>query len=79
MGFPVRFTEEAEKDLSDAATWFADEAGFELARLDELRSRRLQVNQAIGSLLTLDDPEREFLQSVLKDLHVQLKSLDESI
>ena len=31
MGFPVRFTEEAEEDLADAATWFADEVGFELA------------------------------------------------
>ena len=31
MGFPVRFAEEAEKDLSGAATWFADEIGLELA------------------------------------------------
>lgn len=31
MGFPVRFTEEAEKDLADTATWFADEVGLELA------------------------------------------------
>ncbi len=51
----------------------------ELARLDELRSRRKQVGQAIRSLLTLDDPESEFLQTELKDLHGQLKSLDESI
>lgn len=35
--------------------------------------------QAIRSLLTLDDPESEFLQTELKDLHGQLKSLDESI
>ena len=51
----------------------------ELARLDELRTRRKQVGQAIRSLLTLDDPESEFLQNELKDLHGQLKSLDESI
>ena len=51
----------------------------ELARLDELRTRRKQVGQAIRSLLTLDDPESEFLQTELKDLHGQLKSLDESI
>jgi hypothetical protein len=37
------------------------------------------VGQAIRSLLTLDDPESEFLQTELKDLHGQLKSLDESI
>jgi septal ring factor EnvC (AmiA/AmiB activator) len=37
------------------------------------------VGQAIRSLLTLDDPESDFLQSELKDLHGQLKSLDESI
>jgi hypothetical protein len=29
--------------------------------------------------LTLDDPESEFLQSELKDLLGQLKSLDQSI
>lgn len=51
----------------------------ELARVDELRTRRKQVGQAIRSLLTLDDPESEFLQTELKDLHGQLKSLDESI
>ncbi len=51
----------------------------EIARLDELRTRRKQVGQAIRSLLTLDDPESEFLQTELKDLHGQLKSLDESI
>ncbi len=51
----------------------------ELARLDELCTRRKQVGQAIRSLLTLDDPESEFLQTELKDLHGQLKSLDESI
>ena len=51
----------------------------ELARLVELRTRRKQVGQAIRSLLTLDDPESEFLQNELKDLHGQLKSLDESI
>ncbi len=50
-----------------------------MARLDELRTRRKQVGQAIRSLLTLDDPESEFLQSELKDLHGQLKSLDDSI
>lgn len=31
MSFPIRFTEEAEKDLADAATWFADEVGIDLA------------------------------------------------
>ncbi len=35
--------------------------------------------EAICSLLTLDDPESEFLQTELKDLHGQLKSLDGSI
>lgn len=34
----------------------------ELAKLDELRTRRKQVGQAIRSLLTLDDPESDFLQ-----------------
>lgn len=51
----------------------------ELARLEELRARRKRVGQAIRSLLTLNDPESEFLQAELKDLHGQLKSLDESI
>ena len=51
----------------------------QLARLDELRTRRKQVGQAIRSLLTLDDLESEFLQNELKDLHGQLKSLDDSI
>ena len=37
------------------------------------------MGQAIRSLLTVDDPESEFLQIELKDLHGQLKSLDESI
>lgn len=32
MAFPVRFTEEAEKDLIDAATWFADEMNVDLAK-----------------------------------------------
>jgi plasmid stabilization system protein ParE len=31
MAFPVRFTEEAEKDLINAATWFAGEVGIDLA------------------------------------------------
>lgn len=31
MSLPVRFTEEAEEDLRQAATWFACEAGFDLA------------------------------------------------
>ena len=31
MAFPVRFTEEAEKDLIDAATWLADEVNVDLA------------------------------------------------
>ena len=29
MAFPVRFTEEAEKDLIDAAMWFADEVNVD--------------------------------------------------
>ena len=37
------------------------------------------MGQAIRSLLTLDDSESEFLQTELKDLHGQLKSLNESI
>jgi plasmid stabilization system protein ParE len=31
MSYPIRFTEEAEKDLADAAVWFADEVGIDLA------------------------------------------------
>lgn len=31
MAFPVRLTEEAEKDLIDAATWFVDEMNVDLA------------------------------------------------
>jgi toxin ParE1/3/4 len=31
MTYPIRFTEEAEKDLTEAASWFADEIGIELA------------------------------------------------
>ncbi len=54
-------------------------SAIELARLDELRTRRKHVGQAMRSLLTLDDPESDFLQTELKDLHGQLKSLDESI
>ncbi|MDA7541425.1 recombinase family protein [bacterium] len=68
------------RTFREVATLAKDGPGAdELARLDELRTRRKQVGQAIRSLLTLDDPESEFLQNELKDLHGQLKSLDDSI
>ena len=48
MLYPIRFTEEAEKDLADAAMWFADEVGIELANrfidLVETNTRKIAEN-----------------------------------
>ncbi len=48
MSYPIRFTEEAEKDLADAAVWFADEVGIDLADrfidLVETNTRKIAEN-----------------------------------
>lgn len=48
MSFSVRFTEEAEKDLIEAAVWFADEVGVDLANqfvdLVETKTRTIAEN-----------------------------------
>ncbi len=45
MSYPIRFTEEAEKDLADAAMWFAGEAGIELANrfIDVVETTTLKI------------------------------------
>lgn len=48
MPYPIRFTEEAEKDLADAAIWFADHVGIDLANrfvdLVETNTRKISEN-----------------------------------
>jgi site-specific DNA recombinase len=50
-----------------------------VTRLDELRERRHQAEQAARSLLGLQDPESPLVQSELKRLNKEIKSLDASI
>ena len=50
-----------------------------LSRLEELRTRRQQSEQAARSLLGLHDPESPFVKSELKRLNAEMKSLDDSI
>ena len=46
----------------------------DVSRLEERRGRRKRAEQAIRSLLTLDDPESEFIQTELKRNHGELKT-----
>ncbi|MFM9064699.1 MAG: recombinase zinc beta ribbon domain-containing protein [Pirellula sp.] len=50
-----------------------------LSRLEELRGRRHQAEQAARSLLDLKDPDGPIVKSELKRLNEQMKSLDDSI
>ncbi|MFM7974311.1 MAG: recombinase zinc beta ribbon domain-containing protein, partial [Pirellula sp.] len=50
-----------------------------LSRLEELRGRRHQAEQAARSLLDLKDPDGPLVKSELKRLNEQMKSLDDSI
>lgn len=50
-----------------------------VSRLDELRGRRHQAEQAVRSLLGLNDPESSMVQSELKRLNGEIKSLEASI
>lgn len=50
-----------------------------ISRLDELRGRRHQSEQAARSLLGLNDPESSLVQSELKRLNGEIKSLEASI
>jgi site-specific DNA recombinase len=60
---------------SGAETGQADK----ISRLDELRGRRHQAEQAARSLLGLNDPESSLVQSELKRLNGEIKSLEVSI
>lgn len=48
-------------------------------RLDKLDGRRQTTERAIRSLLALDDPDSEFLQTELQRLHAELKVINHSI
>jgi site-specific DNA recombinase len=50
-----------------------------VSRLEELRGRRHQAEQAARSLLGLNDPESSLVQSELKRLNGEIKSLEASI
>lgn len=50
-----------------------------VSRVEELRGRRKRAEQAIRSLLTLDDPESEFIQTELKRLHGEMKLVNDAI
>ena len=50
-----------------------------VSRLEELRGRRHQAEQAARSLLNLNDPEGPFVQSELKRLNAEMKLLGDSI
>jgi site-specific DNA recombinase len=50
-----------------------------VSRLEELRGRRHQAEQAARSLLGLQDPESQFVKSELKRLNAEMKSLGNSI
>lgn len=51
----------------------------DVSRLEERRGRRKRAEQAIRSLLTLDDPESEFIQTELKRNHGELKLINDAI
>lgn len=50
-----------------------------VSRLEDLRGRRQQAEQAARSLLGLQDPESPFVKSELKRLNSEMKSLSDSI
>jgi hypothetical protein len=50
-----------------------------VSRLEELRGRRQQTEQAARSILGLQDPESAFVKSELKRLNAEMKSLCDSI
>ena len=50
-----------------------------VSRIEELRGRRQQAEQAARSLLGLQDPESPFVKSELKRLNAEMKSLGDSI
>jgi site-specific DNA recombinase len=50
-----------------------------VSRLDDLRGRSKQAEQAARSLLALKDPEGDFVQSELKRINDEIKSLDAAI
>lgn len=50
-----------------------------VSRLDDLRGRRKQAEQGARSLLALKDPEGDFVQSELKRINGEIKSLDAAI
>jgi site-specific DNA recombinase len=50
-----------------------------VSRLEELRGRRHQAEQAARSLLNLNDPEGPFVQSELKRINGEMKLLGDSI
>lgn len=51
----------------------------DLSRLEELRARRQQTEQAVRSLLAIKDPDGAFVKAELKRLNAEIKSLNESI
>ena len=50
-----------------------------VSRLDDLRGRRKQAEQGARSLLALKEPEGDFVQSELKRINGEIKSLDAAI
>ena len=50
-----------------------------VSRLEELRGRRQQAEQAARSLLGLQDPESPFVKGELKRLNAEMKSLGDTI
>lgn len=50
-----------------------------VSRIEELRGRLQQAEQAARSLLGLQDPESPFVKSELKRLNAEMKSLGDSI
>lgn len=64
---------ETFREVSASANGGLDPAA--LSRLEELRTRRQQAEQAARSLLGLHDPESPFVKSELKRLNAEMKSL----
>jgi hypothetical protein len=50
-----------------------------VSRLDDLRARRKQAEQGARSLLAIKDPDGNFVQSELKRINGEIKSLDAAI